>query len=218
MIPCHIFMATHVDDHHSSSFLFVFPSDIHNIIHLTRTQFLLRAPKPLGLVSLPKTGSHRWSIFLHTLGSWHPMSLLGPDPRPSYLTVILPQSPSETICVISGSPKSSGTTVLYVSTQQRIQWEAEVDKKWFIRIGCLWGLQTGRREMLRPENLPDHSFIIKGKVGRGRRTLSFLSRRHASIISSSSRWSGEFSACYMVRPSPQSIVFLCVQRACPGNH
>ena len=121
MIPCHIFMATHVDDHHSSSFLFVFPSDIHNIIHLTLTQFLIRAPKPLGLVSLPKTGSHRWSIFLHTLGSWHPMSLLGPDPRPSYLTVILPQSPSETICVISGSPKSSGTTVLYVSTQQRIQ-------------------------------------------------------------------------------------------------
>ena len=166
---------------------FVFPLDIHNIIHLTFTQFLIRAPKPLGLISLSETDSHRWSIFLHTLGSWHPMSLLGPDPRPSYLTAILPQSPSETICVISGAPKSSGTIVLYVSMQQRIQWEAEVDKKWFIRTGCLWGLQAGRREMLRPENLPDHSFIIKGKVGRGRRTLSFLSRHHASIISSSSR-------------------------------
>ena len=72
--------------------------------------------------------------------------------------------------------------------------------------------------MLRPENLPDHSFIIKGKVGRGRRTLSFLSRRHASIISSSSRQSGEFSASYMVRLGSQSIIFLCEQRACPGNH
>ena len=165
MIPCHIFMATHVDDHHSSSSLFVFPLDIHNIIHLTFTQFLIRAPKPLGLISLSKTDSHRWSIFLHTLGSWHPMSLLGPDPRPSYLTAILPQSPSETICVISGAPKSSGTIVLYVSMQQRIQWEAEVDKKWFIRTGCLWGLQAGTP----PGHFPN--------PGRDRTHVSCIGRR-----------------------------------------
>lgn len=36
------------------------------------------------------------------------------------------------------------------------------------------------------ENFLGYSFIIKGKVRRWRRTLSFLSR-HASIISSSSR-------------------------------
>ena len=42
--------------------------------------------------------------------------------------------------------------------------------------------------VLYPENL-GFSFIIKGKVDRERRTLSFLSRHHASIISSSSRLS-----------------------------
>ena len=41
--------------------------------------------------------------------------------------------------------------------------------------------------VLHPENLVGFSFIIKGKVARGRRTLSFLSRHHTSIISSSSR-------------------------------
>ena len=40
--------------------------------------------------------------------------------------------------------------------------------------------------VLHPENLVGFSFIIKGKVARGR-TLSFLSRHHTSIISSSSR-------------------------------
>ena len=36
-----------------------------------------------------------------------------------------------------------------------------------------------------PKNLLRYSFIIKGKVGRVRTFLSFLSRRHASVISSS---------------------------------
>ena len=63
-----------------------------------------------------------------------------------------------------------------------------IDNKWFIRIGSLWGLQEGWWEMSCPKNLPSYSFIIRGKVGRGKRTsLSFLSRCHASIISSSSR-------------------------------
>ena len=53
-----------------------------------------------------------------------------------------------------------------------------VDETWFIRIGCLWGLQVGGREKLSPENLLGCSFIIKGKVGMpGRTSLSFLSRR-----------------------------------------
>ena len=50
--------------------------------------------------------------------------------------------------------------------------------------------------VLYPENL-GFSFIIKGKVDRERRTLSFLSRHHASIISSSSRLSrGVFLSLY----------------------
>ena len=41
-------------------------------------------------------------------------------------------------------------------------------------------------EMLVPKNLLGYNFTMRGKVGRGRRPLSFLSRHHASIISSSS--------------------------------
>ena len=51
-----------------------------------------------------------------------------------------------------------------------------------------------RSPALQVDSLPSeplgkpHSFIVKGKVGRGRRpSLSFLHRRHASITSSSSR-------------------------------
>ena len=63
-----------------------------------------------------------------------------------------------------------------------------VDKKWFIRIGCLWGLQVGGWEMLHPKNLVGYNFIIRGEVERGRRaSFSFLSRHHVSIISSSPR-------------------------------
>ena len=44
------------------------------------------------------------------------------------------------------------------------------------------------KEVPHPKNLLGHSFIIKGKGGRGRRpSLSFLSRPHASIISFPSR-------------------------------
>ena len=67
-----------------------------------------------------------------------------------------------------------------------------VDKKWFIRIGHLWGLQVGEWEMPHPKNLLGYSFIIKGGVERERRpSLPFLSRCHVSIISSSTRQSGE---------------------------
>ena len=64
-----------------------------------------------------------------------------------------------------------------------------IDKKWFIKIGWLWGLQVGGQQGAALENLVGYSFIIKGKVGRKKRQPSsaFLSRRHASIISSSSR-------------------------------
>ena len=83
-----------------------------------------------------------------------------------------------------------------------------IDKKWFIRIGCLWGLQAGRREMPHPRNLLGYSFIIKGKVGRGRRTsLPFLSRCHASITSSSSRLSRGVFLSLVVKLGPQVTVF-----------
>ena len=53
-----------------------------------------------------------------------------------------------------------------------------------------------------------YSFIIKGKVGRGRRTsLSFLSRCHASIISCSSRLSREVFLFLHCQTSPQITAF-----------
>ena len=70
-----------------------------------------------------------------------------------------------------------------------------------------------------PENLVGYSFIIKGKVGRRRRrSLSFLSRHHACIISSSSRLSRGIFLFLHGQAKPTNYYFLCVQRACPRNH
>ena len=90
-----------------------------------------------------------------------------------------------------------------------------IDKMWFIKIGCLWGLQVGRREMPRLENLLGYSFIIKWKVGRGRRpSISFLSRCHASIMSSSSRYGRGVLLSLHSQARSTNSCFLCVQRAC----
>ena len=64
----------------------------------------------------------------------------------------------------------------------------------------------------RPENLLGYGFMIKGKVGRGELLLSFLSRRHAPIISSFSRLSrGLFlSLCSQVR-STNDCFLMCVE-------
>ena len=91
-----------------------------------------------------------------------------------------------------------------------------VDKKWFIRIGRLWGWQVGGWEMLCPKNLPGYSFTIKN-VGRGRRTsFFFLSRHHASIISSSSRLSRGVFLSLQGQARSTNYCFSCVQAACPG--
>ena len=90
--------------------------------------------------------------------------------------------------------------------------------EWFIRIGHLWGLQAGKWEMPHPKNSLGYSFIIKGKVGSGRRTsLSFLSRCHGSIISSFSRLSrGVFLFLHCLTGSTNHC-FSCVQRTCPRD-
>ena len=59
-----------------------------------------------------------------------------------------------------------------------------IDKKWFVRTGHSWGWHVGRQEGTMPWELSGCSFITKAEVGRGR-PLSFLSRCHASILSSS---------------------------------
>ena len=90
-----------------------------------------------------------------------------------------------------------------------------IDKKRFIRTGHLWGLQVGGQEMPPVENLLVYSFIIKGEVGKGRRTsLSFLSRCHASIISSFSRLRRGVFLSLLGQASSTNYCCLCVQRAC----
>ena len=75
--------------------------------------------------------------------------------------------------------------------------------------------------MLCPENLVGYSFIIKGRVGRGKRppSSSFLSRRQASIMSSFSRL-GFLSLHGQARTvmTLWKLLFLCVQRACLRRH
>ena len=61
---------------------------------------------------------------------------------------------------------------------------------------------TSGRETQCSENLVDHSFIIKGKVGRRRKTFVFL-----SIISSSSRLSRRVFLPLGGQAGPQMIVF-----------
>ena len=78
-----------------------------------------------------------------------------------------------------------------------------IDKNLFIRTGCLWGLWTGGQEGAMLGELVGCSFIITGKVGRGKRPpfFSFLSRHQASIISfSSMSGGGGFSYPSTVNP------------------
>ena len=67
------------------------------------------------------------------------------------------------------------------------------------------------------QNLRGYNFTIKGKVERGRTTsLSFLHRRHVSIISFSPRLNkGVFLSLYGQASSTNNC-FLCVQRAHPN--
>ena len=124
--------------------------------------------------------------------------------------------PSETYwCHFRGSLKSSGTIVLTSQCREEFGKSKIIDKKWFITIGYLWGFQAGGWEMTCPGNLLGYSFIfyiIKGKVGRRRGpSLSFLSRCHVLIISSSSRLSrGVFlSLCGQARYT--NYCFLCAE-------
>ena len=81
--------------------------------------------------------------------------------------------------------------------------------KWFIRTEHLWGLRMGRWGAAAPQELTGYSFTIKGKAGRRRRhSLSFLSRRHASIISISRLIRGVFLSLYD-QDSSKNYCFLC---------
>ena len=68
------------------------------------------------------------------------------------------------------------------------------------------------------ENLLGYSLIIKGKVGSGRDTLSFLGRHPASIVSSLFRLSRGIFLSLHGQARSTNYCFLCVQRACSRDH
>ena len=73
--------------------------------------------------------------------------------------------------------------------------------------------------MPHPENLVGYSFIIKGKVGRGRTpSMSFWSKPHVSKISSSSRLGRGVFLPLHGQARFTNCCFLCVQRAYPRDH
>ena len=49
-----------------------------------------------------------------------------------------------------------------------------IDEKGVIRTGHLCGLQVDGWESTVPKNLVGYSFIIKGKIGRGKKATFFL--------------------------------------------
>ena len=81
------------------------------------------------------------------------------------------------------------TLFLYLSTEKNSARGKVIDRKRLTRLGHL-RFTSGwvRNAMPCPENLAGYSFIIRAEKGR-RPSLSFLSRHHSYIISSSSRLS-----------------------------
>ena len=93
-----------------------------------------------------------------------------------------------------------------------------VDKKCFIRIGCLWGLQAGGRATLHPENLEGYSFIIKGKGTGGKDLLClFWVDIMFFIISSFSKFSRGVFLSLRGQARSTNYWFSCVQRAYPKD-
>ena len=80
-----------------------------------------------------------------------------------------------------------------------------IDKKWFISIGCLWGLQMGRWGLMQPWVFTflqvGYIFIIKGKVGTAERPLllSWVDIMLPSLAPPQG-WVGEYFCFYMVKP------------------
>ena len=127
----------------------------------------------------------------------------------------LSQLPCWNHCGISGQHEGySEELQSFMSQCRKISSRGKmIAKKWFIRIGCLWGLhkRVGKR-------LPGYSFIIRREVGRGRRpSLSFLNRHHASNISSSFRLGRGVFLSLHGQARYTNYCFSWVQRVCPNN-
>ena len=108
--------------------------------------------------------------------------------RQEYWSALL--FPLETVRSCFQGPKELGHhSPLYLSAETNSARGKVIDEKWFIRIFIRF--TSGQASLHCPEYSVGYIFIIRGRQGRGRRSFSFLSRCHVSIISSSTRQSGE---------------------------
>ena len=120
--------------------------------------------------------------------------------------------------VLTGALKSFSITVLLcLSAEKNSARGKMVDKKWFIRTGLLWGLQSGRVRNATPWELTWLQFYNPRKGGEGENF--YLS--WADILLPSSvpppGWAGEFSCLYMVKLGPQITVFMCAESMFQGS-
>ena len=210
-------IATHADCQCSSNSLSL---STHIVVPLACPRHPIRAPRHSVLISLNETGCHRWSVLPELLAHGIPQPCWDQSPDLLILPLSCRGRQLKPISVISGGLQKAPVSQSFMS-QHREEFSKSnvVDKKWFIRTGCLWGLQAGRWEMPHPKNLLGYSFIIKGDVRRGRRpSLPFLSRRHVSVIRSSSRMSRGVILFLHGLAGFTIYCFLCVQRACPRDH
>ena len=104
-----------------------------------------------------------------------------------------------------------------LSTEKNSVRGKAIGKKWFVRIGCSWGLQVGRQESAMPWELSALQFYNQGKSGEGKTSFVFLEWCHASIISSFTRLSrGVFLSLRCQARCINCLLFSSVQRACPS--
>ena len=72
---------------------------------------------------------------------------------------------------LGGSGEHWRAMVLYVSALKNSERGKEIDKKWFIRIELLWGLQAGWRDSVDPSGL---EFYNQRKRGDSWKKIFFL--------------------------------------------
>ena len=87
-----------------------------------------------------------------------------------------------------------------------------IDKRWFIRIEPLRGLQAGRWEDVTPQELTGLQFYNQSKSGEREKSFC-LSWVDVMFPSSGppSGWAGEFSCPYVVKLGPQIVAFICAE-------
>ena len=113
--------------------------------------------------------------------------------------------------VSQGSEELQYHSSLCLSAEKNSARGKMIDKKWFIRTGLLWGLQSGQVRNATPWELSWLQFYNQRKSGEGENFyLSWADIMLPSLVPPPG-WAGEFSCLYMVKLGPQTTVFMCAE-------